>query len=53
MCETDPGAEAWEVAKENFQPLKKGRDAKALEQRNLMEAKSRSDEVEARRRYRK
>lgn len=41
--------EQWEVAKENFQPLKRGRDTKALEQHSKA-PKGESEEVAARQR---
>lgn len=49
MFEAEQAAEEWEVAKENFQPLKRGRDTKALEQHSKA-PKSESEEVEARQR---
>ena len=44
-------AEVWEVAKENFQPLKRGRDAQTIEQQTQMAPKAEAQMIEAQRRW--
>ena len=50
MSGEEQAAVEWEVAKENFQPLKRGRDTKTLEQHGKAAPKGESEEVEARQR---
>ena len=50
MSEVEAPAEQWEVTKENFQPLKRGREAKSLGQQSQMAPKAETEEIEARRR---